>query len=334
MEDWLLEAMPRRCDGRALHSLWRPRYLRAVSAAALSVLVAAAAWLISSWGDRLMASVARAPAVQGIVAAGLAVVAMAVPAWAVAPAEARVPEAGASTLCVPRPLASPHAYGAGASVCGSGGRAWQAHLFDEVVGIYLARARAYDPMTGLFLQRDPEGYADSTNVYLAMAGDPVNLRDPTGRRIVSWPSILDKPVKVLRSTALGAWLWAVLDAAPQEVFLDTEDELSDLDCDPNRIPQCMNFRCTGLTDHENITQQCGHPAKPEETFMVLVDKEFAESMNPREVAELLAHELWHVRWNIELGYNASPDKTGRGSLGSKEFEPFRVEEVIRKESRR
>lgn len=32
-----------------------------------------------------------------------------------------------------------------------------------------------------FLQRDPEGYVDSVNVYAAMANDPVNNRDPTGR---------------------------------------------------------------------------------------------------------------------------------------------------------
>jgi hypothetical protein len=34
-----------------------------------------------------------------------------------------------------------------------------------------------------FLQRDPEGYADSVNVYAAMANDPINNRDPTGREI-------------------------------------------------------------------------------------------------------------------------------------------------------
>ena len=35
--------------------------------------------------------------------------------------------------------------------------------------------------SGLFLQRDPEGYADSVNLYAGMRWDPVNLRDPTGR---------------------------------------------------------------------------------------------------------------------------------------------------------
>lgn len=35
-----------------------------------------------------------------------------------------------------------------------------------------------------FLQRDPEGYTDSVNQYAAMANDPINNRDPTGRLVV------------------------------------------------------------------------------------------------------------------------------------------------------
>ena len=41
-----------------------------------------------------------------------------------------------------------------------------------------ARSRVGSPE---FLQRDPEGYVDSVNVYAAMANDPINNRDPTGR---------------------------------------------------------------------------------------------------------------------------------------------------------
>ncbi|MBK6687709.1 MAG: hypothetical protein IPG45_24760 [Deltaproteobacteria bacterium] len=35
----------------------------------------------------------------------------------------------------------------------------------------------------LFLQVDPSGYADSPNLYAGFANDPVNHRDPTGRKI-------------------------------------------------------------------------------------------------------------------------------------------------------
>ncbi len=40
----------------------------------------------------------------------------------------------------------------------------------------------------LFLQRDPEGYEDSVNLYAGMRWDPVNLRDPTGE--LAWAPVL------------------------------------------------------------------------------------------------------------------------------------------------
>ena len=61
---------------------------------------------------------------------------------------------------------------------------FQSHLWDAEAGLILARARVLDPMTGLFLQRDPSGFVDSVNVYAAMANDPINNRDPTGRETV------------------------------------------------------------------------------------------------------------------------------------------------------
>ncbi|HVR39063.1 MAG TPA: Ig-like domain-containing protein [Thermoanaerobaculia bacterium] len=43
------------------------------------------------------------------------------------------------------------------------------------------RARWYDPATGGWLGPDPEGYNDSSNLYSFGGGDPVNMRDPSGR---------------------------------------------------------------------------------------------------------------------------------------------------------
>lgn len=57
---------------------------------------------------------------------------------------------------------------------------FQAHLHDWDVDLVLARARVYDARSGMFLQRDPNGYEDSVNLYAGMRWDPVNLRDPTG----------------------------------------------------------------------------------------------------------------------------------------------------------
>ncbi len=51
--------------------------------------------------------------------------------------------------------------------------------YDAETGLYFFRARYYDPEIGRFLSEDPAGLAGGINVY-AYAGDPVNLRDPSG----------------------------------------------------------------------------------------------------------------------------------------------------------
>ncbi|MCC7382249.1 MAG: hypothetical protein IT384_10490 [Deltaproteobacteria bacterium] len=62
--------------------------------------------------------------------------------------------------------------------------AFQGHLWDADAGLYLARARVLSPVTGAFLSRDPSGFSDSVNMYGALRNDPVNHRDPTGRKLI------------------------------------------------------------------------------------------------------------------------------------------------------
>jgi len=52
---------------------------------------------------------------------------------------------------------------------------------DPFTGLIFMRERWYDPQTATFLSTDPEGYADSANLYSYCHGDPVNCTDPTGR---------------------------------------------------------------------------------------------------------------------------------------------------------
>ncbi len=47
-------------------------------------------------------------------------------------------------------------------------------------GLYMVRFRVYDPKLGRWLQRDPLGYIDGTNCYLAVRGNPTAYTDPTG----------------------------------------------------------------------------------------------------------------------------------------------------------
>ena len=60
-------------------------------------------------------------------------------------------------------------------------------LYDPVVGLVRFGARTYDPQTGRFLQRDPQGFPDGPNRYAYVAGDPVNRIDPSGR-FLDWIS--------------------------------------------------------------------------------------------------------------------------------------------------
>lgn len=64
--------------------------------------------------------------------------------------------------------------------------------FDYDAGLLFLRARHYDPVTGQFLQRDPDGYVASVNAYAGFANDPVGMRDPLGRN----------PAKQFKSIAL------------------------------------------------------------------------------------------------------------------------------------
>jgi RHS repeat-associated protein len=51
------------------------------------------------------------------------------------------------------------------------------------LGLIYMRARFYDPLTGTFLERDPEEYEDSVNLYAGLAQNPASNRDPTGMAI-------------------------------------------------------------------------------------------------------------------------------------------------------
>lgn len=76
------------------------------------------------------------------------------------------------------------------------------------------RDRWYDPSTGTFLTPDPEGYGDSSNLYIFGKGDPVNNSDPTGRYIEE-RDILNSPLRnryiqwrdEFRATPLGRQWW-------------------------------------------------------------------------------------------------------------------------------
>jgi RHS repeat-associated protein len=57
---------------------------------------------------------------------------------------------------------------------------FQSRNFDPETGLCYFRARYYSPALGRFLSRDPNEYADATNLYQYCLQNPGNLRDPSG----------------------------------------------------------------------------------------------------------------------------------------------------------
>lgn len=53
--------------------------------------------------------------------------------------------------------------------------------YDPETGLYHYRARAYSPVLGRFVQRDPIGTADQVNLYAYVANNPLKWTDPTGK---------------------------------------------------------------------------------------------------------------------------------------------------------
>ncbi|MBN2841461.1 MAG: RHS repeat-associated core domain-containing protein [Sedimentisphaerales bacterium] len=55
-----------------------------------------------------------------------------------------------------------------------------ARYFNTETGLYDYRARIYSPTMGRFLQPDPTGYADGTNLYAYCGNNPLAYTDPLG----------------------------------------------------------------------------------------------------------------------------------------------------------
>lgn len=80
---------------------------------------------------------------------------------------------------------------------------FRGYWLEETSGLALLHARAYHPGIGRFLQRDPLGYADGTNLYAYAGHAPDRMTDEWGLKSVGWKEQLrrsnevsDKPVPV------------------------------------------------------------------------------------------------------------------------------------------
>lgn len=79
------------------------------------------------------------------------------------------------------------------------GREW-----DKETGLYYYRLRYYDPMEGLFISKDPIGFAGGdVNLYRYVQNNPVNFIDPSGlEKLILFPSRRD-----ILSRIIAAYLY-------------------------------------------------------------------------------------------------------------------------------
>jgi RHS repeat-associated protein len=85
---------------------------------------------------------------------------------------------------------------------------YRGEQYDADLGLYYLRARYYNPSTGRFLSRDPEDGHNwdprSLHKYLYANGDPVDLKDPTGRGVLDLGYIeIRSPLESLALKAVG-----------------------------------------------------------------------------------------------------------------------------------
>jgi len=90
---------------------------------------------------------------------------------------------------------------------------YRAEEFDSDLGLYYLRARWMNPLTGRFVSQDPENGIltdpKTLHKYLYANGDPVDLKDPTGRSVAIGVALQDfwgplKDAAALTATAAAA----------------------------------------------------------------------------------------------------------------------------------
>ena len=99
--------------------------------------------------------------------------------------------------------------------------------YDSETGNYCYRARYYKPSIGRFLQTDPIGYKDSTNLYQYCMNNPVDLLDPYGLSVGA-PGMAESLIPIWGSGRAaindfqeGRYVWGTINTAMaiSDVFL-------------------------------------------------------------------------------------------------------------------
>lgn len=86
--------------------------------------------------------------------------------------------------------------------------------FDKETNLHYNGFRDYDPQTGRYVQSDPIGFAQSTNLYAYTLGNPVIYRDPSGLYCIFSDGTVIKVTPTSTTREIVERQWETLQAAP------------------------------------------------------------------------------------------------------------------------
>ncbi len=104
---------------------------------------------------------------------------------------------------------------------------YTARRFDVELETYDYRARQYDPNSGRFMQRDPGGMIDETNLYGYTTNNPLGFSDPAGmdsRPPIANDGPCERNPDMCQNGHYGAWIAPPAGITEEPMWLEYKDE--------------------------------------------------------------------------------------------------------------
>nr|WP_286193639.1 RHS repeat-associated core domain-containing protein [Boseongicola sp. H5] len=208
---------------------------------------------------------------------------------------------------------------------------------DARTGLIHYRARAYDPLTGQFLQRDPIGFASGDlNLYAYVENDPANSIDPSG--------LIEGSVTTARSAGMSSGLGGIFNATLGlanniRTALMSTTSLTSVTAAANvadRALSCASGDVLGCAAGRTVDRVLGNAFERAGEFGIqsyrdlrrqiqgsgleahhLIEQRFARrfGMNPRDMPSIALtraeHQPFTNRWRREFPYGSGTNEATR-----------------------
>ncbi len=207
--------------------------------------------------------------------------------------------------------------------------------YDAETKTYYFRARAYDPETGRFLQRDPAGYVGGLSLHQYVGSGPASFTDPSGlmpepkdkeNKPVEWLRWAGQQLVAAQERADAAWRAydAALDAAYAAggVVNGLQKQIDDL---KEKIKE-MEEKCLDTTQEEKdlakLEERLADAKAAQDEAWHKVDEAIAAAdtaQDALDAAENEFHKAAQNMWTKSGGTGSVP----RGDLGALSREDFK-----------